>query len=145
MTKPLAMDIRTGVMARTVAQALGVAPSSVVTWSERRRMTGSAAPVKIAGHVPRKIRGAEADWLRARMGEGDFTFSQRRGTDLDHAGHLKDRVRADCTQSQSDRVQLNQTACNPLQLERVAFNQVHLIERNSQHYQRLACLGLHSI
>jgi len=30
-------------------------------------------------------------------------------------------------------------------LERVAFNQVHLIERNSQHYQRLACLGLHSI
>jgi len=32
-----------------------------------------------------------------------------------------------------------------LYLERVAFNQVHLIERNSQHYQRLACLGLHSI
>jgi len=30
-------------------------------------------------------------------------------------------------------------------LERVAFNQVHLIERDSQHYQRLACLGLHSI
>lgn len=32
-----------------------------------------------------------------------------------------------------------------VKLERVAFNQVHLIERNSQHYQRLACLGLHSI
>jgi len=32
-----------------------------------------------------------------------------------------------------------------VKLERVAFNQVHLIERDSQHYQRLACLGLHSI
>jgi hypothetical protein len=30
-------------------------------------------------------------------------------------------------------------------LKRVAFNQVHLTQRNSQHYQRLACLGLHSI
>jgi hypothetical protein len=30
-------------------------------------------------------------------------------------------------------------------LERVALVQVHLTQRNSQHYQRLACLGLHSI
>jgi len=28
-----------------------------------------------------------------------------------------------------------------LRLERVAFNQVHLIERNTQHDQRLACPG----
>jgi hypothetical protein len=65
MAKPPAMSIRTGAMARldagdlvrTVAQALGFAPSSVVTWSERRRATGSAAPGWIGGHVLRKIRG----------------------------------------------------------------------------------------
>lgn len=65
-----------GETVRAIAEALSVAPSSVVKWSQRRRRTGSAAPGKIGGHVPRKIRGAEADWLRARMAEGNFT---RRG------------------------------------------------------------------
>ena len=82
MTKPLSMDIRERAMARldagetvrAVAVALSVAPSSVVKWSQRRRITGSAAPGKIGGHVPRKIHGEQADWLRARMAEGDFTL-----------------------------------------------------------------------
>jgi putative transposase len=82
MTKPLSMDIRKRAMARldagetvrAVADALSIAPSSVVKWSQRRRATGSAAPGKVGGHVPRKIQGAEADWLRARMAEGDFTL-----------------------------------------------------------------------
>ena len=73
MTRPLSMDIRERAMARldagetvrAIAEALSVAPSSVVKWSERRRETGSVAPGKIGGHVPRKIKGAEADWLRA--------------------------------------------------------------------------------
>jgi transposase len=59
---------------RAAADALSIAPSIVVKWSERRRTTGSAAPGKIGGHVPRKIGGAEADWLRARMAEGVFTL-----------------------------------------------------------------------
>jgi putative transposase len=82
MTRPLSMDIRSRAMARldagetvrAVAEALSVAPSSVVKWSQRRRLTGSAAPGKIGGHVPRKIQGAEADWLRARMSAGAFTL-----------------------------------------------------------------------
>ncbi|MBW6496238.1 MAG: IS630 family transposase [Burkholderiaceae bacterium] len=82
MTKPLSMDIRDRAMARLdagetvheAAAALSVAPSSVVKWSQRRRATGSAAPGKIGGHVPRKIRGEQADWLRARMAEGAFTL-----------------------------------------------------------------------
>lgn len=82
MTKPLSMDIRDRAMARldagetvrAVADALSIAPSSVVKWSERRRKTGSVAPGRIGGHVRRKIRGAEADWLRARMAEGAFTL-----------------------------------------------------------------------
>lgn len=82
MTKPLSMDLRARAMARldagetvrAVADALNIAPSSVVKWSQRRRTTGSAAPGKIGGNVPRKIRGEYADWLRARMAEGAFTL-----------------------------------------------------------------------
>lgn len=63
---------------RAVAEALSVAPSSVVKWSERRRETGSVARVrsggKIGGHVPRKIRDEHADWLRTRMADGAFTL-----------------------------------------------------------------------
>jgi len=82
MTRPLSMDIRERAMARldagwtvrAVADALSIAPSSVVKWSERRRTTGSAAPGKIGGHVPRKIGGEDADWVRARMSDGAFTL-----------------------------------------------------------------------
>lgn len=94
MTRALSMDIRTRAMARldagetvrAVAEALSVAPSSVVKWSQRRRATGSAAPGKIGGHVPRKVAiGAplvratmatreQADWLRGRMAAGAFTL-----------------------------------------------------------------------
>ena len=74
MTKPLSMDIRERAMARldagetvrAMAEALSVAPSSVVKWSQRRRATGSAAPGKIGGHVPRNIRGEAADVARKR-------------------------------------------------------------------------------
>jgi transposase len=82
MTKPLSMDIRERAMARLdagqtvreTAEALSVAPSSVVKWSGRRRETGSAAPGKIGGHVPRKIRDEQAEWLRTRMAAGAFTL-----------------------------------------------------------------------
>ena len=82
MTKPLSMDIRARAMARLdagesvrrIAEALSVAPSSVEKRSERRRTTGSVAPGKVGGHVPRKIRGEHAVWLRAPMAEGDFTL-----------------------------------------------------------------------
>ena len=82
MTRALSMDIRERAMARLdagetvreVAEALSVAPSSVVKWSQRRRATGSAAPGKIGGHVPPKIRDGHADWLRARMAEAPFTL-----------------------------------------------------------------------
>jgi transposase len=83
MTRPLSKDIRERAMSRlgagetvrAVAEALSVAPSSVVKWSQRLRATGSAAPRKIGGHVPRKIRGEQADWLRARMADRAFTLS----------------------------------------------------------------------
>ena len=81
-TKPLSMGIRGRVMARldagepvrAVAADLRIAPSRVVKWSERRRFTGGVAPSKIGGHVLPKRRMAEAEWLRARMAEGNFTL-----------------------------------------------------------------------
>jgi len=91
MGKPLSMDIRDRAMARLdagetvrkAAEALSVAPSSVVKWSQRRRVTGSAAPGKMGGHVPRKIGGDQAAWLRARMAEAPFTL---RGLVVELAG-----------------------------------------------------------
>ena len=66
MTRALSMAIRERAMARlhagetvrAVAEALSVAPSSVVKWSQRRRATGSAAPGKIGGYVPRQGGGS---------------------------------------------------------------------------------------
>ena len=57
MTKPVSIDIRDRAMARLdaggtvreAAEALSVAPSSVVKWLQRRRATGSAAPGRIGG------------------------------------------------------------------------------------------------
>lgn len=81
MTKPYSLDLREKAIARieagdsrrAVARAFGVSPSAVIKWAQRLRDTGSAAPAKIGGHVPQKIRGSHADWLRARAGDGDFT------------------------------------------------------------------------
>jgi len=58
MTRPLSNDLRERVVAaaaagescRSVAQRFGVAVSSVVKWSQRRRATGSVAPGKMGGH-----------------------------------------------------------------------------------------------
>ena len=54
---------------RAISEALSVAPSSVVKWSERRRETGSVSPRRIGGHVLPRIRGAEAGWLRGLVAE----------------------------------------------------------------------------
>ena len=82
MAKPLSMDIRDRAMARldsgetvrAAAEALSVAPSSVVKWSQLRRVSGSVAPGKMGGHVPLKIRGEHAAWLRTRMADAPFTL-----------------------------------------------------------------------
>ena len=82
MARAYSMDLReraiarldAGESVRAVAAALSVAPSSVVKWSQRRRATGSVAPGKMGGHVPRKIRGSHEAWLMARIVEAPFTL-----------------------------------------------------------------------
>ena len=69
------MDLRERAMARLakgesvrqVAEALDVAPSSVVKWSQRLRVTGSCAPAGTGGHPPRKIAGAHEVWMLERI------------------------------------------------------------------------------
>ena len=82
MAKPYSMDLReraiarlgTGESVRTVAEALSVAPSSVVKWSQRHHETGSVAPGQMGGHRPRKIIGEHEAWLRERTATGAFTL-----------------------------------------------------------------------
>jgi transposase len=63
MVRPLSNDLRERVVSaaaagescRTVAARFGVAVSSVVKWSQRRRATGSIAPGKMGGHRKRAL------------------------------------------------------------------------------------------
>ena len=50
------------------------APSSVVKWCQRHRMTGGVAPGQMGGHRPAKIIGDAAAWLRRRLSGSDFTL-----------------------------------------------------------------------
>jgi transposase len=81
MAKPYSMDLRERAMSRVeagesvriVAAALSIAPSSVVKWRQRHRLTGSVSPGQMGGHRPRKIVGDHATWLRKRISGPDFT------------------------------------------------------------------------
>jgi transposase len=58
MVRPLSNDLRervvtaaaAGESCRSVSEHFGVAASSVVKWSQRRRATGSVGPGKMGGH-----------------------------------------------------------------------------------------------
>ena len=75
MGRAISMDLHERAMARLekgesvrrVAEALDVAPSSVVKWSQRLRVTGSCAPAGTGGHPPRKIAGAHEVWMLERI------------------------------------------------------------------------------
>ncbi len=81
MTRLYSMDLRDRAIARVlagesvrfVATALSVSAATVVRWSQRYRMSGSAKPGKIGGHKVGILVGPNRDWLRARAQE-DFTL-----------------------------------------------------------------------
>ncbi len=80
MTRPYSMDLReravarvlAGESVRSVAAKLSVSAASVVRWSQRQRLTGSAAPDKIGGHR-RPVLGDHREWLLERATR-DFTL-----------------------------------------------------------------------
>ena len=63
MARPLSIDLRERVVSavlagetcRSVATRFGVAVSSVVKWSQRRRATGSVVPGQMGGHRKRTL------------------------------------------------------------------------------------------
>lgn len=81
MTRPYSMDLRdraiarvtSGESVRSIALALSISAATVVRWSQRHRVLGSAAPGKIGGHKVGVLSGAHRDWLVDRA-KTDFTL-----------------------------------------------------------------------
>ena len=83
MGKPYSIDLRERVVAavehgglsrRRAAARFGVSYSAAIAWVKRYRETGSVAPGQMGGHKPKKIAGADRNWLLARCREKDFTL-----------------------------------------------------------------------
>jgi putative transposase len=77
------MDLRRRAMAklaagestRAVAEALDIAVSSVVKWSQRQRATGSCAPAKMGGNYPPVLKEKDRAYIRQRFaGQGHATL-----------------------------------------------------------------------
>ncbi len=76
MARPYSFDLRERVVAtvaggrscRAVAALFDVSVASVVKWSQRARVTGSAAAKPMGGRRPYLLEG-ERDWLTGRLTE----------------------------------------------------------------------------
>jgi putative transposase len=63
-----------GLSRRQAAAHFGVSYSAAIAWVARHRRTGSVAPDRVGGHRPKKIAGADRDWLVQRCREKPFTL-----------------------------------------------------------------------
>ncbi|MFQ5535445.1 MAG: hypothetical protein ACE5EM_11560, partial [Sphingomonadales bacterium] len=70
---PALTAVAAGQSCRSVAATFGVSVSSVVKWSQRARMTGSAAAKPMGGRRPYRL-AAERDWLLGRIAWKTMTF-----------------------------------------------------------------------
>ena len=76
MARPYSLDLRERVVAsvaggqtcRAVAELFDVSVASVVKWSKRARLTGSAAAKPMGGKRPFLLEG-KREWLLARLAE----------------------------------------------------------------------------
>ena len=76
MVRPYSLDLReravrraeAGEPVREVGEIFGVAASSVVKWSQRKRQTGSAA-AKVMGRQQARSLAAQRDWILARLAQ----------------------------------------------------------------------------
>ena len=110
MTRPYSEDLRERALARadagetirSIGQALRISPSCVSKWKSLRRETGGVAPGKIGGHKKPVLSGANADWLRQRIGSAPFTL--RKLTEELAARGIKTDVRAVWTFVHAERL-----------------------------------------
>jgi putative transposase len=94
MAGPLSMDLRERAMARldagesswAVAAALGIAPSTVVKWSHRRRDTGSVAPAKMGGNNPPVLKPKDRAFIRRRLAGEPHTPLRQLQAELETRG-----------------------------------------------------------
>ena len=63
-----------GLSRRQAAAHFGVSYSAAINWVARHRRTGSVATNRVGGHRPKKIAGADRDWLVQRCREKPFTL-----------------------------------------------------------------------
>src|ERR1051325_8482190 len=95
MPRPYSQDLRDRVVAsvaggrsrRATAKMFSVSVGTVVRWSQRFRMTGSAAALAMGGRRPHRLAGRR-DWLLARVaGHADLSlFAGRAGGRAPGAG-----------------------------------------------------------
>ena len=62
----IAVSVLGGRTCRATAELFGVSVASAAKWSQRRRMTGSAAARPLGRRQPRSL-AAEREWLLARL------------------------------------------------------------------------------
>jgi transposase len=83
MAKPYSMDLRERVIAAVVADGMSrrkaalhfaVGISTVISWAQRFRETGSVLPRKMGGHKPKAIVGEHRIFVLQRTREKDFTL-----------------------------------------------------------------------
>jgi putative transposase len=83
MAKPYSTDLRervvnavtqNGLSRRAVAQRFSLGVSTVVTWVQRWRDTGTIEPGQMGGHRPKKIAGTWRTWLLERCRNRAFTL-----------------------------------------------------------------------
>lgn len=83
MARPYSLDLRERVvsaverdgMSRHQAAAhFAVSVSTAISWVDRFRRTGSAAPGQMGGHKPKALSGTHRDWLIERCRARDFTL-----------------------------------------------------------------------
>src|SRR5260370_34945884 len=83
MGRPYSLDLRERVVRAVVkgglsrhqaAAQFGVAISTAINWVRRFRETGSVEPDQVGGYRPKKIAGAQRDWLLQRCRKADFTL-----------------------------------------------------------------------
>ena len=83
MGKPYSMDLRErvveavergGLSRRRAAARFGVSYSTAIGWLKRYREKGHAEPGQMGGHRPKKITGADREWLVERCRDADFTL-----------------------------------------------------------------------
>ncbi len=69
--------IKGGLSRHRAAAQFGVGISTAINWVQRFHETGSVKPDQIGGYRPKKIAGAQREWLMQRCRKADFTVRVR--------------------------------------------------------------------